>query len=143
MKARDVMTLEVAVISPEAKIQEAAKRMAAIDVGLLPVGDDDRLIGIVTDRDIATRGVALGKNPAKTKVRDVMTDKVLYCFDDEEVDHIADNMAEMQVRRLPVVNRNKRLVGVISLADIALKHDTDVAGAALEGVCVRTEPEPG
>jgi len=143
MKARDVMTLDVAIISPDAKIQDAAKRMAALDVGVLPVGNDDRLIGIVTDRDIAIRGVAQGKNPAQTKVRDVMTDRVLYCFADEEVDHIADNMAEMQVRRLPVVDREKRLVGVISLADIALKHDTEVAGAALEGVCARTEPEPG
>jgi len=143
MKARDVMTLDVAIIGPDAKIQDAAKRMAAIDVGVLPVGNDDRLIGIVTDRDIAIRGVAQGKNPAQTKVRDVMTDRVLYCFADEEVDHIADNMAEMQVRRLPVVDREKRLVGVISLADIALKHDTEVAGAALEGVCARTEPGPG
>jgi len=136
MKVRDVMTANVEMINPDARLPEAAKRMADADVGLLPVGNDDRLVGMVTDRDIAIRAVAQGKNPARTKVRDVMTGKVLYCYDDEDVEHIADSIAKLQVRRLPVVNRGKQLVGVISLADIALKHDMEAAGIALGGVCM-------
>jgi CBS domain-containing protein len=132
------MTEKVELIGPEAKLQEAARKMAAADIGLLPVGADDRLVGVITDRDIAVRSVAEGKSSVQTKVRDVMTKNVLYCFDDEDADHIADNMATLQVRRLPVVNRDKRLVGVVSLADIALKHDPRVAGEALEGVCLPT-----
>jgi CBS domain-containing protein len=136
MRIREVMTQKVEMITPEAKLQEAAKRMADADIGFLPVGDGERLVGMITDRDIAVRNVAEGKSALQTKVRDVMTKDVLYCFDDEEADHIANNMANLQIRRLPVVNRAKRLVGVVSLADIALKHDPHLAGEALEGVCL-------
>jgi CBS domain-containing protein len=139
MRIRDVMTSKVETITPEAKLQEAARQMADKGLGFLPVGDGERLVGMITDRDIAVRSVAEGKSALQTKVRDVMTKDVLYCFDDEDTDHIADNMANLQIRRLPVVNRDKRLVGVVSLADIALKHDAHLAGEALEGVCLPTE----
>jgi len=134
MKIRDVMTRDVELIGPESTIQHAASRMAEADIGLLPVGEGDRLIGMVTDRDIAIRGVANGKNPTKTKVRDVMTEKVLYCFEDDEAELAAESMSELQIRRMPVVDADKRLIGVVSLADLALKHDTGKAGEALGGV---------
>jgi len=139
MKIRELMTSNVELISPEAKLPEAAKKMADADIGILPVGENDRLVGMVTDRDIAIRGVAQGKNPARTKVRDVMTERVLYCYDDEDVEHIADSIAKLQVRRLPAVDRKKQLVGVVSLADIALKHDMSMAGIALGGICMTEE----
>jgi CBS domain-containing protein len=134
MKIRDVMTRDVELIGPESTIQHAATKMAEADVGLLPVGEGDRLVGMITDRDIAVRGVANGKNPTKTKVRDVMTEQVLYCFEDDDADRAAESMSELQVRRMPVVDRDKRLIGVVSLADLALKHDTGKAGEALGGV---------
>jgi CBS domain-containing protein len=136
MKVREVMTANVEMINSDARLPEAAKRMADADIGLLPVGENDRLVGMVTDRDITIRAVAQGRNPSRTKVRDVMTERVLYCYDDEDVEHIADSIAKLQVRRLPVVNRGKQLVGVISLADIALKHDMEEAGLALGGICM-------
>jgi len=97
--------------------------MLAIDVGLLPVGDEDRLVGMITDRDIAVRGIGDGKGPA-TEVREIMSTDVKYCFADEESAHVAKNMGELQVRRLPVVDRDKRLVGILSLADVA-SHESD------------------
>jgi CBS domain-containing protein len=143
MKARDVMTNGAAIVSPDTTILDAAKTMAESDVGILLVGKGDRLVGMITDRDIAIRGVAQGKDPAGTKVGELMTGKVLYCYDDEEVGAIANNMSNLQIRRLPVVNRNKRLMGVLSLGDIALKDDASLAGATLHGVCLRGGDEPG
>ena len=99
----------------------------------LPVGEKDHLIGMITDRDIAIRGIAQGKGP-KAKVRDVMTEDVKYCFDDQEVEEVTRNMADIQVRRLPVLNRDKRLVGILSLGDIALSTDGQGAGDALCGI---------
>ena len=139
MRVREIMTAKVEMVEPDAKIQDAAKRMAAADVGMLPVGEDERLVGMITDRDIAIRSVAEGKSPAQTKVRDVMTRDVLYCFDDQDADDVAANMANIQVRRLPVVDRAKRLVGIVSLADFALRYDPRVAGEAFQGVCVPDE----
>jgi CBS domain-containing protein len=135
-KVRDVMTANVELIASDATVQEAALKMAEADIGALPVDENDRLVGMVTDRDIALRSAATGKNPARTKVREIMTRKVRYCFDDENADEAVESMSELQLRRLPVVNREKRLVGVVSLADIALRHDPGKAGAALEGVCL-------
>jgi CBS domain-containing protein len=107
--------------------------MAELDAGVLPVGANDRLVGMLTDRDIAIRAVAEGKGP-DTKIRDVMTASVKYCFEDEDLDHVAKNMGEIQVRRLPVMNRDKRLVGVVSLGDIAFEAGRGPSGKALEGV---------
>lgn len=107
--------------------------MAEMDAGSLPVADDQRLVGMLTDRDIAVRAVARGLGP-DAPASDVMTHEVKYCFDDEELDHIADNMAEQQIRRLPVVDRDKRLVGILSLGDMARTRDWEPAGHALSGI---------
>ena len=118
MKVRECMSRDVAVGHPRQTIAEAARMMAEKDAGSLPVGDNDRLVGVITDRDIAIRAVAKGLG-GDTPVATVMSREVLYCFDDEELEDVAQNMGEQKVRRLPVVNRDKRLVGIISLADIA------------------------
>lgn len=133
MQIREAMTRNVRTVSPDATIREAARIMAEIDAGALPVSEGDRLVGMLTDRDIAVRAVAAGKGPDAT-VGEVMTHEVLYCFDDEDVSDVCDNLADVQVRRLPVVNRDKRLVGIVSLADIATTGETDGAGLALEGI---------
>src|ERR671936_111065 len=133
MRVSEAMTREVRVATPGQSIRDVAKIMAEIDAGAMPVGENDRLVGMITDRDIAIRAVAQGKGP-DTPVRDVMsTDQVLYCFEDEELDHVAKNMASQQVRRLPVVNRDKRLVGIVSLGDMA-QGDGRAAGTAVKGV---------
>jgi CBS domain-containing protein len=137
MQVRDVMTPEVRLVRPDETIREAASAMAEIDAGLLPVTDDDRLVGMITDRDIAVRAIARGLGP-DTKVSEVMTADVKYCFDDEDVDDVAENMGEIQVRRLPVVNREKRLVGIVSLGDIACTQESPAVGRALSGIS-----EPG
>src|SRR3954462_11962156 len=122
MRVSEAMTREVRVATPGQSIKEVAKVMDEINAGAMPVGENDRLVGMITDRDIAIRAVAEGKGP-DTPVRDVMsTEKVLYCYDDEEVDSVAKNMADEQVRRLPVVNRDKRLVGIISLGNVAQRE---------------------
>lgn len=120
MRVAEVMTRDVRVANPGQSICDAACLMAQIDAGAIPVGQDDRLVGMITDRDIAIRAVAAGKGP-DTQVREVMTPEVKYCFEDQDVDHVARNMGKLRVRRVPVVNRDKRLVGILSLGDIALK----------------------
>ena len=133
MRVSEAMTREVRVASPGQSIREVARIMAEIDAGAMPVGDNDRLVGMITDRDIAIRAVAQGKGP-DTPVRDVMTtEQVLYCYEDEELDHVAKNMSEQQVRRLPVVNREKRLVGIVSLGNLAQKEGR-AANKAVKGV---------
>ena len=102
MKVSEAMTSDVRVASPEDTVQQAAKTMASLDAGVLPVGEKDHLIGMITDRDIAIRGIAKGKGP-DTKVREVMTEDVKYCFDDQEIEEVTRNMANLQVRRLPVL----------------------------------------
>src|SRR5262245_28943591 len=119
MKVRDAMTSGVRIASPEETIREAARIMADIDAGILPVGQNDRLVGMITDRDIAIRAIAEGMGP-ETKVGDVMTREVRYCFEDEDLDHVCQNLADQQIRRIPVVDRDKRLVGILSLSDLAL-----------------------
>ena len=133
MRVSECMTREVRVASPGQTIREVAGIMAEIDAGVLPVGDNDRLVGMITDRDIAIRAVAQGKGP-DTPVRDIMsTEKVLYCYDDEDLAQVAQNMGEQQVRRLPVVNREKRLVGIVSLGDVVQKEARS-ANKAVKGV---------
>jgi CBS domain-containing protein len=133
MLVREAMSRDVKTVNPEQPIQEAARIMLDIDVGALPVGENDRLVGMITDRDIAVRGVAAGKAPSAC-VREVMTREVRYCFDDEEAAHVARNMGEQQIRRLPVVDRDKRLVGILALADLATSAKTGFATAALSGI---------
>lgn len=130
MKVRDAMTKDVCLTTPDETIRDAAKVMAKIDAGLLPVEQDDRLIGVITDRDIAVRAVAEGKSP-DTKVRDVMSGEVLYCFDDQSLDEVVRNMGAVKVRRLPVLDRSKRLVGIVSLGDLARNYDSTMEEKAL------------
>ncbi|MEW6704797.1 MAG: CBS domain-containing protein [Pseudomonadota bacterium] len=133
MKVREAMTGDVRVASPDQTIQEAARLMADCDIGSLPVGENDRLVGMLTDRDIAVRAVADGRGP-DTKIAEVMSHEVMYCFEDEDLDHVASNMGNIQVRRLPVVNRDKRLVGIVSIGDIAACEDADKTGKAIAGI---------
>jgi CBS domain-containing protein len=115
-------------VRPDQSIVDAAKMMAQSDCGVLPVQDGDRLIGMITDRDIVTRAVAKGRD-GQCHVQDVMTKDVKYCFDDEDLSEVAHNMADIQVRRLAVLNRDKRLVGILSLGDIANRDGTQAAEA--------------
>jgi CBS domain-containing protein len=127
------MTRDVKICTPGQTIREVARIMAEIDAGSMPVGENDRLIGMITDRDIAIRAVAQGKGP-DTPVREVMSEHIHYCYDDEDLDHVAQNMGDIRVRRLPVVNREKRLVGIISLGDVARTEGGEIAGDAVAGV---------
>ena len=133
MKVRDCMTNDVTVADPAQTIAEAARMMSECDSGILPVGENDRIVGMITDRDIVIRAVA--KDLANTTpIREVMSrDKVLYCFEDDDVSDAADSMAEQQVRRFPVLNKEKRLVGMLSLGDIS-KETPRQAGKAEAGV---------
>jgi CBS domain-containing protein len=133
MRISEIMTRDPELIDPNASIRDAAKRMKSEDIGALPVGENDRLIGMVTDRDIAMRAVAEGSSPETTTVRDVMSEKIYYCFDDDDVEDAARCMAENQVRRLPILNRDKRLVGIVALADLAQTGE-ECEKTALEGV---------
>ena len=133
MKVSDMMTRDISVANPDQTVAEAAALMARRDIGALPVGEHDRLVGMITDRDIAVRSVAQGRGP-DTPVREVMTDDVKYVFEDEEVDHVAQDMADIQVRRLPVLNRDKRLVGILALGDLARSRAVKHAIRALHGI---------
>lgn len=133
MKVSSCMTTDVQIADPEQTLQAVALMMGRLDAGVLPVSENDRLVGMITDRDIAIRGVAEGKGP-EAKVRDVMSIKVRYCFDDEDVEDVLHNMGDLQIRRLPVLNRDKRLVGIISLGDLATKGEAIGTGKALSGI---------
>ena len=133
MKVKDVMTSDVQLANPDQTICEAACVMAEADAGALPVSDGERLVGVITDRDIAIRAVADEKSP-DTPVREVMSKEVLYCFEDETVEHVAKNMGEQKVRRLPVLDRKKRLVGIVSIGDLALSTKPTVTGQAVAGI---------
>jgi CBS domain-containing protein len=132
------MTRNVRIARPDETIREAAMVMGEIDAGAMPVGDDERLLGMLTDRDIAVRAVARGKGP-DTLVRDVMSKDVKYCFDDEQVDDVIENMADIKVRRLAVLNREKRLVGIISLGDLAREDGRSTR----TGVALNQISQPG
>ena len=137
MLVRELMSRDVALIHPERSIREAAEQMHKIDAGVLPVANDERLVGMITDRDIAVRAVAAGLGP-DTPVSAVMSNEICYCFDDQTINEVANNMANIRVRRLPVMNRNKRLVGILSIADIALANESD--GSTEMAVCGISEP---
>jgi CBS domain-containing protein len=133
MRVSEVMTRDVRVANPNQTIQEAARMMAALDAGVLPVGDNDRLVGMLTDRDIAVRAVAQGMGP-DTKIGEVMSQEVNYCFEDDDVDSVLDNLGDLQVRRLPVLDSDKRLVGILSLGDVAVSAPDGSAGPALAAI---------
>jgi CBS domain-containing protein len=129
----DVMTRDVRIASPDQTICEVAGAMAEADVGSLPVGENDRLIGMITDRDIVLRAVAKGRDP-KTPVREVMTDSIQYCYEDDDVVGVAENMAHLGVRRLAVLNHDKRLVGIVALSNVANCGETKATTKLLKGV---------
>jgi len=133
MHVSEAMTTDVRVVNPNQSIHDAARLMSEYDIGSLPVGEDDRLVGVVTDRDIVVRAVAVGKSP-ETQVREVMSKNVKYCFEDDEIEDVARNMADMQLHRLVVLNKDKRLVGIVALADVALCEGPEPAGKAVCGI---------
>jgi len=133
MKVSECMTRNVRMAGQNETLQQAARLMADLDAGVLPVNDGDRLVGMITDRDICVRAIAQGKGP-ETPISEVMSKEVRYCYDDEESDAVLRNMGDIQVRRLPVLNRDKRLVGIVSLADLASIGQTARAGEALGGI---------
>jgi CBS domain-containing protein len=137
MLVHEAMTTDVKIASPTQSLRDAARAMAELDAGILPVGENDRLVGMITDRDIAVRAVAVGKGP-NTPVREVMSEEVKYCFEYDDLEDVAQNMADIKVRRLPVLNDQKRIVGILSLGDIAVAHGPSHAGEALRGIS-----EPG
>jgi CBS domain-containing protein len=132
-KIKDVMTRQVDVISPDASIAEAAQRMRTGDFGLLPVGENDRMIGAISDRDIVVRAVAEGK-AADTQVREVMSEGILWAYDDDSVEDAVKIMSKHQVRRLPIINHDKRLVGIVALGDLAVNKELQPAAKALAGI---------
>lgn len=120
MLAKDCMTKNIELGSPDMALCEAAQIMKNRDIGILPIADGDRLVGVITDRDITIRAVSASKDPIATLVCEIMTAEVLYCFEDEDLELIARNLGDNQIRRLPVLNRSKRLVGILALSDMAL-----------------------
>jgi CBS domain-containing protein len=140
MQVKEIMTCGVAVVSPASTLEEAARRMKDLEIGSLPVCEDGCLVGVLTDRDIAVRSTAQGEDPTRDRVRDVMTPEVIFCFEDEDVAKAGQLMKEKQVRRLLVLNRDKRLVGILSLDDLAVRTDEVVGGNTLEGVARLVEP---
>lgn len=132
MIIKDVMSRDVAVIGPEQTLREAAVLMRQKDIGSLPVGEHDRLIGMLTDRDIVIRALAAGGD-ADSPVREAMSGSIKYCYEDDDVDDVADNMASLEIRRLPVVSRDKRLVGIVSLSNMTHSED-DACEVVARGV---------
>jgi CBS domain-containing protein len=133
MKISEVMTRDVQTVSPDQPVQEAANFMLSADAGSIPVTDGDRLIGMITDRDIAVRGIAKGYGP-DTPVRELMTDDLIVVRVDDDIEEAATKMSEAQVRRLPVIDSDERLCGIVSLGDLSRETDDQTASQALEGV---------
>ena len=134
MKVKDAMHAGVTWVGPETSVFELARNMREHDIGSIPVGENDRLIGMVTDRDIATKAFADGKEPSEMTARDMMSGPILYCRADEDIDDAVRIMEDHQVRRLPVIDANKRMVGMLSLGDIAACTNRDLLGEVVEKV---------
>ena len=132
-KVRDIMSRDVHVVNPDDSVQDAAKQMRSHDVGFLPVCDGQRLVGTLTDRDIAIHVVAEGKDPRKTKVKDLAQHGVTWCYEDQSPDDAANMMKDKEVRRIMVIDRNsKQLVGVVSVGDLATKDSSKSSGSVME-----------
>ncbi len=135
MNVSDIMSRDVQLVDPKTRLAEAARMMRDKDIGFLPVGEEDRLVGTLTDRDIAIRSTAEGKDPNATTVGDAMSTNLVYCFEHQDAGEAAAIMGERQVRRLPVLNRDKRMVGIVSVGDIATETGhLGLAGATVEAV---------
>ena len=133
-KLKDVMSRDVQVISPDETIKEAAQQMRKGDFGMMPVGENDRMSGTISDRDIVIRAVAEGKDPS-TKVREIMSEGIVWAYEEDSVDDAAKLMGDRQIRRLPIVNADKRLVGIVALGDFAVESaDIEIAGEALSEI---------
>lgn len=140
MKVHEIMTAHARCVGPENTLVEAAGLMRELDVGALPVCEDERPVGMVTDRDITLRGTAEGKDPNTTLVQDVMTPSVVHVFADQDVEQAVRVMEERQIRRLPVLSRDERLVGIVSLGDIAISSNPAFSGMALRDVSEPRQP---
>ena len=135
MQVKDVMTRGAEVVRPDATLQEAANKMKSLDIGPLPVCDGDKIIGMLTDRDITVRATAEGLDPKQTRVREVMSKELITCLEDQDVKEAAELMQSNQIRRVPILNKDKRLVGMLSLGDLAHRtQDSKLAGKTLEEV---------
>ena len=134
MQISEIMSRDVQFTDRNATLEDAARLMSQFDIGALPVGENEQLLGIVTDRDLVTRGIAAGLDPKTASVGDIMTGAVNYCYDNDEVEEVAEKMAELQLRRMLVVDRDSHLVGIVSLGDLARETDADLSGRALEAV---------
>jgi CBS domain-containing protein len=135
MQLSEIMTSNPVVLGPDTTLREAAQKMRELDSGVMPIGEKDRLVGMLTDRDITVRATADGKDPNTTPVRDVMSSDVVYCFADDDIEMAARAMEENQIRRVMVLDRDKRLVGLVSLGDLAVHAPTDrLAGEVTEAV---------
>ena len=142
MDVSKVMTRDVEVVRPDATLQEAAQKMKAIDVGSLPVCDGRKLQGMLTDRDVAIRAVAEGRDPRQTKVREVMTADIVYGRTGQDIKEIAETMAAHQIRRLPIVNDDNELVGIVALGDLAVDlADEELSGDVLADVSTPSKPK--
>lgn len=142
-RVSEVMTRGVRAMTPNESLAQAAQAMGELDVGVIPVFDGERIVGIVTDRDLVVRGVAQGRAPDSTPLRDVMSKDVCACYDDESVAEVLQRMAEAQIRRMPVVDRGEHLVGIVSLGDMSVRGDTAGAGDALEEISEPSQPKRG
>ena len=135
MQVKDVMTRGAEVVRPDATLQEAANKMKSLDIGPLPVCDGDKVIGMLTDRDITVRATAEGLDPKQTRVREIMSKELTTCLEDQDVKEAAELMQSKQIRRVPILNKDKRLVGMLSLGDLAQRtQDSKLAGKTLEEV---------
>jgi CBS domain-containing protein len=139
---QEIMTRNVEVVRPDAPIREAAEKMRSLDVGSLPVCDGQRLVGMITDRDITIRAIADGRDPSQTPVTEAMTPEIVYCYDDQDVKEVAELMEERQIRRLPIISRDKRLVGIVSLGDLAVDTGKKkMAGQTLTEISKPARPD--
>jgi CBS domain-containing protein len=144
LRIKDVMTPQAEVISPDATTEDAAALMKTLDIGVLPVCDEEGLVGILTDRDLVVRVLAATRDPKAMLVGEAMTPSVVYCFDDDDVEHAATVMAGQQIRRLPVLDKNRKLVGIVSVGDIAVNtQDHQLTGKVLEDVSRPSLPKRG
>lgn len=136
MRVKEAMSTKPTFLPPTSTVKEAAAKMQQLDCGFIPIGENDRLIGAVTDRDIVIRALAKGKEIGNIKLRDVMSDHILFVFEDDDLSKASDKMTQEQVHRLVVLDKNKRMTGIITSGDIARKsHDDMLCAKVVEGIC--------
>jgi len=141
MKVKEIMTENAKVIQPGTTIKEAAGIMRDMDVGVLPIADGDNISGILTDRDIVIRAVAEGKDPSEVKAGETASNDITWCYEDEDVEEVSGKMKKHKIRRLPVVDREEKLVGIVSLGDLAVQSSEEMAGETLEEISTPNRPE--